>query len=148
MGYSGKYKVINRKKYLGDAKKIVWRSLWERKVCRYLDLNSSVLKWSSEEIVIPYISSIDGKRHRYFVDFYAEVITKSGKIKKYLIEVKPKESCSAPKIKKRITKRYLRAIQTWGINTSKWKAAQALCEKNGWEFKILTEDEIFGKKPK
>ena len=39
------------------------------------DLNPDVLKWGSEETVIPYVSPLDNKIHRYFVDFYIQVRT-------------------------------------------------------------------------
>ena len=57
---------------------------------KYCDLNDSILEWGSEEVVIPYRSPLDNRIHRYFVDFYIKVEDMSGQIKKYLIEVKPK----------------------------------------------------------
>ena len=54
MAYSGKYIPHNPKKYKGNASKIIWRSTWELKLCKHLDLSDKVLLWSSEEIVIPY----------------------------------------------------------------------------------------------
>ena len=35
--------------------------------------NSSVQEWGSEEIVIPYVSPVDGKRHKYYPDFYVKI---------------------------------------------------------------------------
>jgi hypothetical protein len=32
---------------------------------------------------------------------------------------------------------------TWGINQAKWNAAKNYCDKNNFEFKILTEKELF-----
>ena len=148
MGYSGKYKVINKKKYLGDFNKITWRSLWERKVCRYLDLTSNVISWSSEEVIIPYTSPIDGKRHRYFVDFYCEVLSKSGNVVKYLLEIKPNSQRFAPKKRKRISKRYLQEIQTYGVNMAKWEAAELWCSKRGVKFKVVDEYDMGIKKRK
>jgi hypothetical protein len=52
--YSGSFKPKNREKYAGDVSAIKYRSMWERQVFRWCDENSSVAKWSSEEIVIPY----------------------------------------------------------------------------------------------
>ena len=90
MSYKGKFKPKNRAKYKGDHTAITYRSLWELRFMRYLDTTSSVLKWSSEEIVIPYRSPIDGRRHRYFPDFWVKVKTSEGLVKESLIEVKPK----------------------------------------------------------
>ncbi len=88
-------------KYIGDVNNIVYRSGWEQKVMKYLDENINVLKWSSEEIVIPYISPIDNRPHRYFVDFYMEAIGRDGKIKKVLMEVKPHKQTQPPEKPKR-----------------------------------------------
>jgi hypothetical protein len=70
MAYSGKYNPINPKKYKGDTSKVIYRSLWERKLMVYCDNTKSVLEWGSEEVIIPYVSPWDGKVHRYFPDFY------------------------------------------------------------------------------
>ena len=48
-----------------------------------------ILEWGSEEIALPYISPHDSRVHRYFPDFYIKVQENTGKIKRYLIEVKP-----------------------------------------------------------
>jgi hypothetical protein len=32
---------------------------------------------------------------------------------------------------------------TWAINNAKWKAAENYCLKHNFEFKVLTEKEIF-----
>ena len=50
MSYKGIYKPENPKKYLGDPNKIVYRSLWERKMFRYCDTNAKVLKWASKRL--------------------------------------------------------------------------------------------------
>jgi hypothetical protein len=110
----------------------------------YLDTHPSVLKWGSEELIVPYISPVDGRVHRYFTDFVAMIKDRSGVIKKYIIEIKPKAQTKPPVKPKRITKRYLNEIATYSINIEKWKAATAFAQKNGLEFKILTEDAIGG----
>jgi hypothetical protein len=30
------------------------------------------------------------------------------------------------------------------LNTAKWQAARAIAEKNGYKFRVITENEIFG----
>ena len=50
---------------------------------KYCDLNERILEWGSEEIVVPYKSPLDGKYHRYFVDFQIQVQQKDGKLKRY-----------------------------------------------------------------
>ena len=135
-------------KYIGDPTQIVYRSGWEKRVMQMLDENTTVLKWSSEEVIIPYISPIDNKRHRYFVDFYVEARAPNGSIKKMLLEVKPAAQTQPPKSPKRKTKRYISEVMTYGVNEAKWKAAKEYCLDKGWEFRIITEAELFGKNTK
>lgn len=142
----GFFKPLNPKKYRGDPTNIVYRSGWEKVVMKNLDENSSVVAWSSEEVVIPYRSPVDGRVHRYFVDFYVETIQADGSRKTMLLEVKPKAQTIEPKIPKRRTKRFLSEVMTWGVNQAKWKAAEDYCKHKGWEFQIITESELFGKK--
>jgi len=143
MAYSGKYIPINPKKYRGDHSKVIYRSLWERKLMVYCDNNKSVLEWGSEEVIIPYMSPWDGRLHRYFPDFYMKVKQATGVTKKFIIEVKPKYQCQPPtKAPKRKTKRWLNEVKTWVINEAKWKSANEFCLDHGMEFKILTEDHL------
>ena len=53
MSYKGIYRPSNPKKYKGDSKNIIYRSLWERKFMNYCDLNENILEWASEEFWIP-----------------------------------------------------------------------------------------------
>jgi hypothetical protein len=142
MAYSGRYYPKNPKKYSGDVTNIWYRSLWERKTMDWLDRNDSILEWSSEELVIPYISPLDNKYHRYFPDFVAKVKSRDGSTKKYVIEVKPEKQTKPPEKPKKVTKRVINEIATWGVNEAKWKAAVDFCEDRGWEFKIITEREL------
>ena len=103
---------------------------------RYLDGNDSVLKWSSEEIIIPYRSPIDGKVHRYFPDFWVK--TAQGET---LIEIKPKIQTKPPKPKPN-RRRFIREVKAWGVNEAKWKAAMTYCEARDWNWKILTEQDL------
>ena len=145
MAYKGKFKPKNRTKYKGDPDKIIYRSLWELRFMRYLDSTPSILKWSSEEVIVPYRSPIDGRRHRYFPDFWIRVKTSDGSVKESLIEIKPKAQCSPPKgppKDNRKKRRYIREVKTWGVNEAKWKAAAAYCKDRNWKFQILTEDNL------
>ena len=141
----GKFKPRHPQKYRGDSTNIIYRSGWELKLMSYLDKHPGVLLWNSEEIIIPYRSPIDGKMHRYFPDFYVEMINKDNKKEKILIEVKPKYQCSPPVAKKsgsKPTKRYIREVKDWGINSAKWKAAQEYCIDRGYRFQIMHEDHL------
>jgi hypothetical protein len=138
----GRFIPKNRHKYVGNADNIIFRSSWERRVMSYLDEQSSILEWSSEEIVIPYVSPIDSRYHRYFVDFFVKAKTRDGKIKTMLWEVKPASQTQEPEKRKRISKQYITEVMRWGVNEAKWKAATEYCLDRGWEFKILTEKDL------
>ena len=142
MAYSGKYSPVNPKKYRGNPKEIYYRSLWELKFMKWCDMNYNILEWGSEEIVVPYRSPLDGRYHRYFVDFYIKVQTKSNVIKKYLIEIKPKKQTLEPAAQKKRTKRYINEVTTYVINQAKWEAAREWCADRQLEFLILTEDHL------
>ena len=110
---------------------------------KYCDRSASILEWGSEEIIIPYISPWDNRVHRYFPDFYIKVRQADGKVKKMIIEVKPKKQCKPPTTTpKRKTQRWFNEVKTWGVNEAKWKAAVPWCKDKGMEFKILTEDDL------
>jgi hypothetical protein len=138
----GKYILRNPSKYVGDPKNIVFRSSWELKLLRFFDSNPNVLKYSSEEIVIPYYDKATGRNRRYFVDFAAMIKQKDGVVKKYLIEVKPLKQTIAPKKKSNNSKGYLEEVTTYITNRCKWDAAEDFCKKNGWEWMILTEKNL------
>tara|TARA_B100000029_G_scaffold516642_1_gene632105 strand:+ start:3731 stop:4153 length:423 start_codon:yes stop_codon:yes gene_type:complete len=133
----GKYIPRLPKKYKGDYRNIVYRSSWEYKFMQWCDNTSSVVEWGSEEIAIPYISPVDGKRHKYYPDFYVKVGNK-----KYMVEVKPTRQTKEPKTQKKITKRYVTEVVTYSVNKAKWKAAKEFCKDYGWEFMLITEKEL------
>ena len=143
MAYSGKYILRNKGKYKGDPNNIIWRSSWELKFLRYLDHHPNILEFSSEEHVIPYISPLDGKYHRYFVDFHFKVLTKEKEIKEYLVEIKPHSQTIEPRKPKRITESYVNSVKTYLVNTAKWNAAKKYAEKNGMSFIVITENHLF-----
>ena len=142
MAYRGKYYPSFPRKYKGDPTNIIYRSLWERKFMVYCDKNAKILEWGSEEIALPYISPHDSRVHRYFPDFYIKVQENTGKIKRYLIEVKPLKQTTKPKKPKRQTKGYIREAFEYARNQAKWTAAREYCADRMWEFKVITEKEL------
>ena len=142
MAYRGKYYPSFPRKYKGDPTNIIYRSLWERKFMVYCDKNAKILEWGSEEIALPYISPHDSRVDRYFPDFYIKVQENTGKIKRYLIEVKPLKQTTKPKKPKRQTKGYIREAFEYARNQAKWKAAREYCADRMWEFKVITEKEL------
>ena len=142
MTYKGKFRPKVPKKYRGDYTNIIYRSSWELKFMKYCDTNKNILEWGSEEFFIPYMSPIDNRVHRYFPDFYIKVQENTGRIKRYLIEVKPLKQTMKPKKPKRQTKNYIREVYEYAKNQAKWKAATEFCEDRMWEFKVMTENEL------
>ena len=141
MSYKGKYQPRFPSKYKGNPTKIIFRSLWERKFMRYCDFSNNILEWASEEISIPYRSPIDRRIHKYFPDFYIKVQESNGKIKKYLIEIKPKRQTKPP-VKKSSKKAYIYEAHEYAKNQAKWKMAKEFCKDRLWEFKVMTEKEL------
>jgi hypothetical protein len=144
----GTYKIINKEKYIGD-KEPIFRSSWEKRFMYYCDMHKNILKWGSECVVIPYMW-IDGKVHRYYVDFFVELINATGQKERMLIEVKPKNQVpelNKPVPPKRKTQKSMfnfnEKLTALNKNKLKWESAEAFCKKKGWTFKVITEDDIF-----
>ena len=148
MSYKGKFRPKNPKKYKGNPTNIIYRSLLERRFMVYLDSTPAVLKWSSEEIIIPYVSPLDNRVHRYFPDFYMKYKNSQRMIVETLIEIKSSIQTKPPNPKRKLTKtgrkskRYLREVNTYIINDAKWKQAIKYCEERNWKWRIITEKEI------
>ena len=156
----GVYHVNNLPKYMG-TKMPFYRSSWELTFCRYCDSCDAIVKWGSELVKVPYFDSVRGRKRYYYTDFV--VIFKRGdEAVTQLIEIKPwretvdpnrlslyegnKTKTGKPKKKQKSTILYEQ--QTWETNSCKWAAARAMCNENGWEFKVLTEYELGRKKKK
>lgn len=142
MFHKRKYTPIRPEKYAGDPTNILMRSSWETRFALWCDNNPNVIKWVSEEIVIPYRCPTDNKIHRYFVDFKIQIRTKDGDVKTYLIEVKPSKQLLPPVFPGRRTQRYLTESSTFIKNQAKWAAARVYASDRKWEFKIITEKEL------
>lgn len=140
--YRGVYRVLNPQKYRGDITQVIWRSTWELRFMKWCDNNSSVLEWGSETVIIPYVSPVDKRVHRYFVDFYMKVLDKTQQIKKYLVEIKPERFTRPPEKPKRVTKKFIDEVFQYGVNEAKWKAAFEYCSDRNMSFLILTEKDL------
>lgn len=144
MSWKGKFIPKNPNKYRGDFNNIIYRSSWEYKCMKKFDMSEKIIKWSSEEISIPYRSPVDNKIHKYFPDFWVKL--NDGR--EILIEVKPNYQVKPPEKKKKITKKYINEVTTWGINEAKWNAAKLFCKQRGWSFLIQDEYDLGIKKRK
>jgi hypothetical protein len=136
--YKGKFIPKNPHKYRGDVMNITYRSLWERQLFRWLDDQSFIKTWSSEETIVPYRCKTDGKIHRYFVDVKLEFT--DGRV--LLVEVKPKKEMEPPKTPKVKTRRFITEVMTYAKNISKWEAAKEYAEDRGWKFEIWSEETL------
>ena len=136
------YKPLFPEKYAGDPTNVVMRSSWETRFASWCDKNPAVVKWSSEETIVPYRCPTDNRIHRYFVDFKIQIKNKDGILKTYLIEVKPAKQTQPPVYPGRNTQRYITESMTFIKNQAKWKAAVEYAKDRGYDFKIITEHEL------
>ena len=133
----------NQDKFIGS--KAVYRSGLELKFFRFCDNNPNVLEWGSENIVVPYISPLDNKAHRYYVDNYI-AIREGSNVVKYLVEIKPSKQTKPPTTKYRKRQHLIYEQRQYVVNQAKWKAAKEFCKKKRLTFIILTEKELIFKK--
>ena len=132
---SGKYKLKNPQKYIGNKDKIFFRSSLELRMMNYLDNSKLIDKWSSEEVVIPYRSPINNKIRNYYIDFFVYINNR-----KILIEVKPYKFTKPPKNQR--VKSYPRQLKEFLNNCSKWTFAKNYAKMNECDFQILTENHL------
>jgi len=137
----GIYKPINPKKYKGNTYPI-YRSGYELKFFKWCDSNNRVLEWGSENYIIPYMNPVTGKYQRYFVDNYVKIQLDNNKTEKYLIEIKPFIQTLKPIKGRKKETTFIYEAKTFIQNKAKWEAAKSFCDKKGFKFLILTENEL------
>lgn len=120
------------KKYADSCKNepVIFRSGLEEQFINYLELNSSIAKWASECMSIPYWSRLDKKECNYYPDYLIE--NKDGV--KVIVEVKPFKQTKKPRMQ---DSDWLK--KAWIKNCDKWKAAKEFADKHGMKFVIVTE---------
>jgi len=142
----GRFIPTNPQKYMGNPSEIFFRSSWELTVMKFFDKSSSVMRWASETIIVPYISPKDGRVHRYYPDFFCELINAQQELERWLIEVKPLKETSYDHAKT------LHDKLNVAINEAKWDAARKFAAVNNMKFRVITELDIYKmappKKPK
>jgi len=130
----------NKDKFIGT--KAFYRSGLELKFMCFCDNNPNVLKWGSENVIIPYFLPTDKKMHRYYVDNFV-IIKEGSQISKYLIEIKPLKQTRPPKESKRRNPQHLLYEKAmYAKNQAKWAAARSFCKKHKLKFLILTENDL------
>lgn len=156
----------NPDKYIGSIP-IIMRSSWETHFAKILDTHPLVYHWASESIIIKYYNPIKQRTASYYTDFVAEFVNDDDTVVIEVFEVKPhREAQSALLLMEhqralledinavapvgiastaRTAKSRAYADSMTAINAAKWLAAEDYCSKMGWNFKILTENQLFGK---
>lgn len=137
----GKYTPRNTQKYKGTFP-LVYRSRPELQLMRFFDENSKIIEWTSESVVIPYIKPVDGKIHRYYVDFSCILKEANGNICRYLIEYKPYKQTLQPVKGKKSERTFLTEQINYSTNMSKWKSAREYANSQKMKFIILTEKDL------
>lgn len=118
------------------GKPVIFRSSYEKKFIWWLESSSSVRRWGSESVCIPYTIPGEDRVRHYWPDYIVEM--QDGTVS--LIEVKPWSQTVPPNpvIYSRDSQQY----QTYIKNYHKWKAAKEFCERNNMKFRIITEKTI------
>lgn len=133
----GEFIPKNPQKYVG-AKRIRYRSSWELTFMNFCDTHSSIQKWASEAIRIPYKCPFTNRITVYVPDFFIQYADKHGMLHVELIEVKPLSQTIKEKVGRSKNNQY-----QYIKNQAKWQAAQAYCKHQGIKFRIITENDIF-----
>lgn len=132
---TGIYRPLHPEKYAGSELP-VFKSELERLCMAYLDKSKHIVQWSYEPRCLRYFDKARNKVRRYFLDFVC--VAKVGNLTKTIwLEIKPKSETVPPKNKKD-----LKAMTTYLTNTCKWEAASILAKSKGYEFHILTEEQL------
>jgi hypothetical protein len=137
------YRLVNPLKYKGDPNKIIYRSSYEKRMCQICDSSDKIIQWSSEPIAIMYTSLFDGKRHKYWLDFWFKYYDG----REFIIEVKPLNKLNKPKAPAKKTTKALEnynfRMKEYLVNYSKFKAASEFAQQTGLEFVIVDEKFLF-----
>ena len=146
-----KYELVHPEKYIGDAKKLIYKSSWEQDAFKVCDNNPYVLEWGYEIAPIPY--TIPGRTNpqtrvmkKYFPDLYIVTQNAEGGITKWMIEIKPYKQTIPGRSRNPKTRMY--EDYTYMVNQLKWQAAGLWCKERNIIFEVTTEKELFGNRSK
>ena len=144
-GYKqGYYTPRNPQKYIGivDSRGIPYRSSLEYKFMVMIDNNSDVIRWAYEhpKIVINYYDPVKKKHRNYYPDYYMECMV-HGKLRTFLIEVKPEHETRLPNRNNYSNdKSYIRQLSINAVVEAKRRATIEYCKKTGWTYMFVTEN--------
>lgn len=132
----------NPQKYIGKHSP-KYRSGWELTFMNFCDNHNNVIYWASEAIKVPYKHPLTGKPTVYIPDFFVVYQNKFKQQIAEIVEIKPKKQSL---IESKIASAKDKAVVI--VNHAKWAAAVAYCKRQGYTFRVITEDDLFrnGKK--
>lgn len=145
---------LNKVIMLNEKGGLFYRSGLEHKMMIYLDHSDKVVRWGAEFFSVPYQKtewvaekqSYRTTTHKYYPDFYYEIIKEDGSIEKVVAEVKPKSETVAPKLPEKATPRQMKnfeyALKMFNKNISKWQKMIEFCKSANVRFIIITEDHL------
>lgn len=129
----------NPAKMVGNRMPVA-KSSWEFKFMQRLDTLLNVAAWTYEpkHLGVYYKCPIDGNTKQYIPDFLVQYT--NGQVE--LIEIKPMQFAH-----ERAAKSLLQKIEL-ARNIAKWDSATKTAQQIGAKFIVLTEKQLFPKKPK
>ena len=126
---------------MGDITKIVFRSSWEFKFFKWCDNSSSILRFSSEPVSIPYMCPVDKRIHQYYIDCWIERVDEEGKVSRWLIEIKPERETIIPPMPKKQSAtalaNHISQVKRVMKNLAKFQAARNFALKQNMKFAVL-----------
>ena len=136
-GKTGVYNMMHPEKFTGTEKP-VYKSNLEFLFMRYADTNPAIVQWGYENCSIKYLdkSTNPAKVRRYFIDFVCKVRVGS-LFKTVWVEIKPKSETHKPRSNANVKTQLI-----WVKNQCKWEAATQLAKLKGYEFHVITEEEL------
>jgi len=160
--HKGIFEIKNSEKFMGNPAQCYYRSSWEKRFMIYLDNNDKIIKWGSEleQYSIPYMGP-DGRQHKYYPDFYAQIKDDTSDLGMVdvLIEIKPQDefypkwiefdkSTGSPKVKESYINKFRDIkqfesfeyqLKTYQKNLCKWESAKKWCDNRYIKFWMITE---------
>jgi hypothetical protein len=151
MANKGVFTPKNPQKYLAaNIREITYRSSWELSAMMFFDNAPSILGWSSESIPtktmhesgIAYLNPFTGRQSIYVPDFFVIYVDKNGKRHAEVIEIKPSDEVPPAMggVRGRLTEQKEARRM---LNLAKFTAAIEHCARRGWQFRVMTEKEMF-----
>ena len=113
-----RFKPSNPKKYQGDPNNIILEVPGKESSATGVIRTITSSDGHQKSSAFLYLSPVDHRVHRYFPDYLIEVKEKGGKVKKYVVEVKPKKQTMPPKKRSRVTQSYINEVKTYEVNRS------------------------------